>query len=111
MLPRVATERHSLGNVLRRQVTFRIGPEESSLLESAARMHGLLNSALCQAIAIKGVSIGKDRPATRKATLADPPSVSIQRTKSPDFQGFSSGAYRDRTGDLRLAKPALSQLS
>jgi hypothetical protein len=22
-----------------------------------------------------------------------------------------SGAYRDRTGDLRLAKPALSQLS
>jgi len=24
---------------------------------------------------------------------------------------FSSGAYRDRTGDLRLAKPALSQLS
>ena len=25
--------------------------------------------------------------------------------------GFLSGAYRDRTGDLRLAKPALSQLS
>jgi hypothetical protein len=26
--------------------------------------------------------------------------------------GFAaSGAYRDRTGDLRLAKPALSQLS
>ena len=24
---------------------------------------------------------------------------------------FVSGAYRDRTGDLRLAKPALSQLS
>ncbi len=24
---------------------------------------------------------------------------------------FGSGAYRDRTGDLRLAKPALSQLS
>ena len=24
---------------------------------------------------------------------------------------FMSGAYRDRTGDLRLAKPALSQLS
>jgi len=23
----------------------------------------------------------------------------------------SDGAYRDRTGDLRLAKPALSQLS
>jgi hypothetical protein len=28
------------------------------------------------------------------------------------FLGCSSdGAYRDRTGDLRLAKPALSQLS
>ena len=26
-------------------------------------------------------------------------------------RGFLSGAYRDRTGDLRLAKPALSQLS
>jgi hypothetical protein len=25
--------------------------------------------------------------------------------------GFLDGAYRDRTGDLRLAKPALSQLS
>ena len=25
--------------------------------------------------------------------------------------GVPSGAYRDRTGDLRLAKPALSQLS
>jgi hypothetical protein len=25
--------------------------------------------------------------------------------------GFLGGAYRDRTGDLRLAKPALSQLS
>jgi hypothetical protein len=25
--------------------------------------------------------------------------------------GFANGAYRDRTGDLRLAKPALSQLS
>jgi hypothetical protein len=24
---------------------------------------------------------------------------------------LASGAYRDRTGDLRLAKPALSQLS
>ena len=24
---------------------------------------------------------------------------------------FENGAYRDRTGDLRLAKPALSQLS
>jgi hypothetical protein len=24
---------------------------------------------------------------------------------------FLDGAYRDRTGDLRLAKPALSQLS
>jgi hypothetical protein len=28
-----------------------------------------------------------------------------------DLQRLSSGAYRDRTGDLRLAKPALSQLS
>jgi hypothetical protein len=27
------------------------------------------------------------------------------------FQDFLYGAYRDRTGDLRLAKPALSQLS
>jgi hypothetical protein len=26
-------------------------------------------------------------------------------------EGWGNGAYRDRTGDLRLAKPALSQLS
>jgi hypothetical protein len=26
-------------------------------------------------------------------------------------EGPEDGAYRDRTGDLRLAKPALSQLS
>jgi hypothetical protein len=27
------------------------------------------------------------------------------------LSGEDDGAYRDRTGDLRLAKPALSQLS
>ena len=31
--------------------------------------------------------------------------------KNPPMRAFSGGAYRDRTGDLRLAKPALSQLS
>jgi hypothetical protein len=31
------------------------------------------------------------------------------RRRLPDR--MASGAYRDRTGDLRLAKPALSQLS
>jgi hypothetical protein len=30
---------------------------------------------------------------------------------TPVDPAFSDGAYRDRTGDLRLAKPALSQLS
>ena len=34
-----------------------------------------------------------------------------QKTQASNLQGLSSGAYRDRTGDLRLAKPALSQLS
>jgi hypothetical protein len=29
----------------------------------------------------------------------------------PLCRQFPDGAYRDRTGDLRLAKPALSQLS
>jgi hypothetical protein len=32
-------------------------------------------------------------------------------TQVADLQRVSNGAYRDRTGDLRLAKPALSQLS
>jgi hypothetical protein len=31
--------------------------------------------------------------------------------KGPVSRASLSGAYRDRTGDLRLAKPALSQLS
>ena len=31
--------------------------------------------------------------------------------KAPPSRAFLDGAYRDRTGDLRLAKPALSQLS
>jgi hypothetical protein len=35
----------------------------------------------------------------------------LYETKQPYLLPFSSGAYRDRTGDLRLAKPALSQLS
>jgi hypothetical protein len=43
------------------------------------------------------------------------PSSSKAETKSVGkafcFQDFLYGAYRDRTGDLRLAKPALSQLS
>ena len=33
------------------------------------------------------------------------------KVKSPATRAFRGGAYRDRTGDLRLAKPALSQLS
>jgi hypothetical protein len=33
------------------------------------------------------------------------------KRKPAGSSGFLSGAYRDRTGDLRLAKPALSQLS
>ena len=35
----------------------------------------------------------------------------IRPYESPIYRAFPSGAYRDRTGDLRLAKPALSQLS
>jgi hypothetical protein len=38
----------------------------------------------------------------------------LQRARAREsavFQRVLSGAYRDRTGDLRLAKPALSQLS
>jgi hypothetical protein len=31
--------------------------------------------------------------------------------KLASFARRENGAYRDRTGDLRLAKPALSQLS
>jgi hypothetical protein len=34
-----------------------------------------------------------------------------EQQKPAVSSGFLSGAYRDRTGDLRLAKPALSQLS
>jgi hypothetical protein len=38
--------------------------------------------------------------------------VAIPKRKKPAVSSeFLSGAYRDRTGDLRLAKPALSQLS
>jgi hypothetical protein len=37
--------------------------------------------------------------------------LSPSKTESPDSGAFTDGAYRDRTGDLRLAKPALSQLS
>jgi hypothetical protein len=35
----------------------------------------------------------------------------VRREKPAVSSGFLDGAYRDRTGDLRLAKPALSQLS
>ncbi len=39
-------------------------------------------------------------------------SVTAPVNESPALAGLScGGAYRDRTGDLRLAKPALSQLS
>ena len=33
------------------------------------------------------------------------------RAKRAAWTSDGDGAYRDRTGDLRLAKPALSQLS
>jgi hypothetical protein len=42
------------------------------------------------------------------ARLPDP---LLRRQKGPVSGAFLCGAYRDRTGDLRLAKPALSQLS
>ncbi len=35
----------------------------------------------------------------------------LENRKAPVPGPFDDGAYRDRTGDLRLAKPALSQLS
>ena len=44
-------------------------------------------------------------------------SATTSASASPLFERFrkrlenGGGAYRDRTGDLRLAKPALSQLS
>src|SRR4029453_4570423 len=42
---------------------------------------------------------------------ADSDAARIGQEK-PRYAGlFNDGAYRDRTGDLRLAKPALSQLS
>jgi integrase len=46
--------------------------------------------------------------------IATPSAPSVQpevQEKVTCFQVFLDGAYRDRTGDLRLAKPALSQLS
>ena len=43
--------------------------------------------------------------------VSEPSSQPLLRTKGPRLRAFLSGAYRDRTGDLRLAKPALSQLS
>ena len=55
---------------------------------------------------------------TRQGKLASGGRLSYRRQPAglfprfvgPDLQGIN-GAYRDRTGDLRLAKPALSQLS
>jgi hypothetical protein len=48
-------------------------------------------------------------------TPSSPPSGLVAEAgyvkKVACFQDFLYGAYRDRTGDLRLAKPALSQLS
>ena len=45
-------------------------------------------------------------------TLAERVTSSLARERISALSShFSSGAYRDRTGDLRLAKPALSQLS
>jgi hypothetical protein len=37
--------------------------------------------------------------------------ASVFRYEEQVKSGGDDGAYRDRTGDLRLAKPALSQLS
>jgi hypothetical protein len=37
--------------------------------------------------------------------------VGRQRREARSPHESGDGAYRDRTGDLRLAKPALSQLS
>src|SRR5919201_1894066 len=48
-------------------------------------------------------------PASAPAGRPVGPSIWLrQTTKKANFQAFY-GAYRDRTGDLRLAKPALSQ--
>jgi hypothetical protein len=43
--------------------------------------------------------------------LKCPGVASALETRNPPFAADFDGAYRDRTGDLRLAKPALSQLS
>jgi hypothetical protein len=41
----------------------------------------------------------------------DPTRIVMALASSEGRIRVGSGAYRDRTGDLRLAKPALSQLS
>jgi hypothetical protein len=52
------------------------------------------------------LAIGRERIQELEAEVA--PSRGPER---PRTACSSHGAYRDRTGDLRLAKPALSQLS
>ena len=53
---------------------------------------------------------GFHRAQRQPRTCAGITGASVQSTQVADLQVFY-GAYRDRTGDLRLAKPALSQLS
>ena len=74
-------------------------------------------------ITLKRYSHLLDARGTEAATGFDPAKISLAErwnrafvvtgltTGLADLQVFSDGAYRDRTGDLRLAKPALSQLS
>ena len=56
-----------------------------------------------------GTAVRLNMLAEALATAARRPP--IRQQESPVSGAFSDGAYRDRTGDLRLAKPALSQLS
>ena len=51
-----------------------------------------------------------DQRAPRQRQVGDPPDLPRRHTRGLRNDKFS-GAYRDRTDDLRLAKPALSQLS
>jgi hypothetical protein len=55
--------------------------------------------------------VAEDLEALAKALATPALGRRFCKQKGPVSRAFLGGAYRDRTGDLRLAKPALSQLS
>lgn len=115
MLTMMATDKHLNGNGFRRQVTFRIGPEEAPLLEAAARVHGGIQAGVLAALRAYAAQRLQASLTEREATeaLPSPPrppadeeKLQRQSARPSQHEGRPPDPAPERTVELNVSEAA-----